>query len=81
MSEVYLAEDSKKGSGMANAAMGSVPLKEVFMVTQNEGCTQSSLTQTYCIHSTSHTFYILQMDCINVQSFPSVSKLFPLCAE
>lgn len=60
MNEVYPAEDSKKGSGMANAAMGSVPLRaEVFMVTQNERCAQShpSLSHTH-IYYTVHILHL-----------------------
>ena len=55
MNEVYPAEDSKKGSGMANAAVGSVPLRaEVFMVTQNERCAQS---HPYHINYTVHILH------------------------
>lgn len=67
MNEVYPAEDSKKGSGMANAAVGSVPLRaEVFMVTQNERCAQSHPSRTliyiyklHCTHSTSRKWMAL----------------------
>lgn len=56
---------------MANAAMGSVPLREVLMVTQNEGCTQALHKHIL------NTSYISQMDRTNVQSFAPVSKRFP----